>query len=58
MIDEASVKRSVWRACSGFRNGATSTLGWIHLKTAEAACVPAVPKAIPNIEPRRATVVA
>ena len=56
-IDEVSVNRSVWRACSGFRKGVMSTLGRIHLSMVEAVWAPAVPKAIPKIEPRKATVV-
>jgi len=56
-IDEVSVNSSVWRACSGFRKGVTSMFGWVHLRMVEAVWAPAVPRAIPRIEARRATVV-
>ena len=53
-IDEASVNRSVWRACSTSKKGVMSTFGCVHLRMVEAVWVPAVPKAIPRIAPARA----
>ena len=57
IMDEARVNSSIFSACSALRKGVISTLGWIHLRTVEAVWVPAVPRAIPNIEPTKATVV-
>ena len=55
-IDEAIVNRITRIACSTSRKGATSMLGIIHLSMVEATWVPAVPRATPIVEPRRAAV--
>ena len=56
MVDEVSVRKSIRRACSASRKGVMSMVCVIHLSSVEAICVPAVPTAIPSIEPMDAMV--